>query len=87
MGVCIDTISGRRISLTLLALCLQAPTLVARRVPVVCRAAETDAAEVVSVSDVENKEAVAHLRFQRGSVHKVRRGKATRPISFGTTSS
>jgi hypothetical protein len=36
-----------------------------------------DAAEVVSVSE-GTKEAVAHLNFQRGSVHKViaRAGKA-----------
>jgi hypothetical protein len=52
----------------------QAP-VVAPRAPLVCRAAaQADAAEVVSVSEVANKEAVAHLRFQRGSVFKVRTG-------------
>ncbi|GBF94416.1 50S ribosomal protein L22 [Raphidocelis subcapitata] len=45
--------------------------VVARRAPLVCRAAAE--VEEVGVSAVGSQEAVAHLRYQRGSVHKVRR--------------
>jgi hypothetical protein len=47
--------------------CVQAP-VVARR-PQVCQAA----AEVVEAETAEPKGGVAHLRFKRGSVHKVGR--------------
>ena len=52
----------------------QAPVAVARRTVLVVKAAAE--VEAVTVSDVTSKEAVAHLRNQRGSVHKVRGGHA-----------
>lgn len=54
---------------------LQAPQAVVARRPVVAVRAAAEA-EAVSVSDVGTQEAVAHLRFQRGSVHKVRSARA-----------
>jgi hypothetical protein len=56
---------------TLLAPVPQAP-VVARRAPLVCRAAAE--VEEVGVSATGSQEAVAHLRYQRGSVFKVGRG-------------
>jgi hypothetical protein len=53
--------------------CVQAP-VVARR-PLVCQAA----AEVVEAETAEPKGGVAHLRFKRGSVHKV--GSSSREMA------